>query len=126
VSNNIPPSISQILDQKLERRSAAAHRLLYIVAVIGRQVPFKILSSVWDRKNDDGLFNALEELLRSRILEEQGLDYTFRNALDQETIYSSISEARRQKLHHRVGEKILEISPGKNETPAELIAWHYL
>ncbi|MFO7824556.1 MAG: BTAD domain-containing putative transcriptional regulator [Cyclobacterium sp.] len=125
-TQKIPPSISKILKQKLESHSPAARQLLFIAAVLGRQVPYKMLSSMWKVENNDGLFNALEEVLRSRILEENGLDYTFRHALDQETIYASIGEAHRQMLHQRVAEMIVEMSSDTTESPAELIAWHYL
>lgn len=129
VWENIPTSIFQMVEQKLEKLSPPAHHLLYIAAVIGRQVPYELLASIWNSGNrnaEDGLFNALQEVIRARLLEEHGLDYCFRHALVQETIYLSISEARRQILHKQVAGRILELSADPDEAPVELIAWHYL
>ena len=152
VSENIPGSIAQMVEQKLEKLSPSAHHLLYIAAVIGRQVPYELLASIWNSgkmnaengfyeflasmwksgktKAENGFFNALEELIRARLLEEHGLDYCFRHALVQETIYSFISEARRQTLHKQIADQLLELSADTDEArleaPAEQIAWHYL
>lgn len=129
VSEKIPASIFHMVEQKLEKLSPSAHHLLYIAAVIGRQVHYELLASIWSSGNKyatDGLFNAIEEVIRARLLEEHGLDYTFRHALVQETIYSSISEARRQILHKQVVDQLLKLSADTDKVPVERIAWHYL
>lgn len=129
VSENIPSSLRHLVEQKLEKLSPPAHHLLYIAAVIGRQVPYELLAFVWnsdDSSANQELFNALEEVIKARLLEEQGLDYSFRHALVQETIYSSISQARRRILHRQIAERLLELSEDVREAPVEQIAWHYL
>ncbi|MFH5832954.1 AAA family ATPase [Halalkalibaculum sp. DA384] len=129
VSKNIPSSLHQLVDQKLEKLSPPAHHLLYIAAVIGRQVPYELLAYVWSGDHQGAnqeLFTALEEVVRERLLEEKGLDYSFRHALVQETIYSSISQARRKTLHRQVADRLLELSTDAKEPPVEQIAWHYL
>lgn len=129
VPENLPASVFQMVEEKLEVLSPPARHLLYIAAVIGRQVPYELLASIWNAgdESENLLFNALEEVIRGRLLEEHGLDYTFRHALVQETIYSSVSEARRQILHRQIANKYLEISEETGrDAPAELIAWHFL
>lgn len=129
VSKNIPSSLRHLVEQKLEKLSPAAHHLLYIAAVIGRRVPYELLAFFWSADNSgekQELFNALEEVIKARLLEEQGLDYSFRHALVQETIYSSISQARRKVLHKQVADRLLELSADADELPVERIAWHYL
>lgn len=128
-SERIPDSIHHMVRQKLEKLSAPARHLLYIAAIIGRQVPYHILASIWSNGNMDeesGLFNAIEEVIHARLLEEHGLDYSFRHALVQETIYASISEARRQILHKQAAKRLLALSEEADEVLVEQIAWHYL
>lgn len=129
VSEKIPASIRYMVDQKLEKLSPPAHHLLYIAAIIGRQVPYELLASIWgsgDGGNQEELFNALEEVIRARLLEEEGLDYTFRHALVQETIYASVSEARRRILHKQIADRLLEMSSETEKEPVEKIARHYI
>lgn len=129
-SINIPDSIHHMVQQKLDKVSPAAQHLLYIASIIGREVPFGLLASVWANGNDNresGLFNAVEEVIEARILEEQGLDYIFRHALVQETIYASISEARRRILHKQIANRLLEFSSeDSNKISVEKIAYHFL
>lgn len=130
VIKDIPSSLRHLVENKLENLSPPAHHLLYIAAVIGRRVPYELLAYVWSgnvqEENQEELFTALEEVIGARLLEEQGLDYTFRHALVQETIYSSISQARRKVLHRQIADRMLEISADAEEAPVEKIAWHYL
>jgi DNA-binding SARP family transcriptional activator len=129
VSENIPSSLRHLVEQKLEKLSPPAHHLLYIAAVIGRQVPYELLAFLWscyDSSPQQELFKALYEVMNARLLEEQGLDYSFRHALVQETIYSSISKARRKILHKQIADRIIELSENIEEVLVEQIAWHYL
>ncbi len=129
VLKNIPSSLRHLVDQKLENLSPPAHHLLYIAAVIGRRVPYELLAYIWSGNSQDEsqeLFKALEEVIGARLLEEQGLDYSFRHALVQETIYSSISQARRKVLHRQIADRILEVWADSGDLPVEQIAWHYL
>ncbi len=129
VSENIPSSLHHLVEQKLEKLSPPAHHLLYIAAVIGRQIPYELLAFIWssdDSSAKQELFDALEEVMKARLLEEQGLNYSFRHILVQETIYSSISQARRQILHKQIADRLLALSTDAEEPPVEQIAWHYL
>jgi predicted ATPase len=128
VSEKIPASIRHMVEQKLENISPAAHHLLNIAAVIGKQVSYEILASIWSAGNENGvtgLFNALEEVIRAGLLVEHGLDYSFGHALVQETIYASISEARRHILHRQIAGKLLDNSDD-DKVPVVMIAWHHL
>ncbi len=129
VSENIPSSLYHLVEQKLEKLSPPAHHLLYIAAVIGRQIPYELLAFIGSSDNsgaDKELFDALEEVLKARLLEEQGLNYSFRHTLVQETIYSSISQARRKILHQQIADRLLTLSTNAKDQPVEQIAWHYL
>jgi DNA-binding SARP family transcriptional activator len=128
-TGKIPDSLRNPVEQKMETLSPPAHHLLYIAAVIGRHVPYELIASVWgsgENTDEETLFDALEEVIRARLLEERGLDYSFRHALVREAIYSSISEARRRVLHNHVAQKLVELSDEADDEPVEQIAYHFI
>lgn len=128
VSEKIPASIHYMVEQKLENLSPPARHLLFIAAILGRRVSYELLASIWKagtNDSDEVLFNALEESIRARLLREHGLDYSFRHKLVQQTIYASISEARRRILHKQAADRLLEFSADTGEIPVHEIARHY-
>ena len=128
-AGRIPPSLCYVVEQRLRELSPPAHHLLYIAAVVGRHVPYELLSSVLsetDFSNDEELFQALEEVMRARLLVERGLDYSFRLALVREAVYASISEARRRSLHTLVARRLVSMSTDKGKEPVEQIAYHFI
>lgn len=128
-TGKIPDSLRNLVEQKLEVLSAPAHHLLYIAAVIGKQIPYELLASVWSGVDDTGeksFFDALEEVIQVRLIEEHGLYYSFSHALVRETIYTLISEARRRVLHNLVAQKLIELSGSRDKEPVEQIAYHFI
>lgn len=124
----IPTTLRKLVEEKLEGLSPQARHLLNIAAVIDRRIPYDLLAYIWGGEDQNAmqeLFKALEEVIRVRLLEEEGLDYSFRHALVQETIYASISRARRRILHKQVAERLIESASGE-EVPVEQVARHYL
>lgn len=129
----IPPSLRFVVDQRLHGLSPAAHHLLYLCAVIGRQVPYDVISASWTGRSADGasgervLFDLLEEVTRAGLLQERGLDYSFHHALVHRAIYESIAEARRRALHALVARRLLSIRSGEgSDVPVEKIARHFV
>lgn len=128
-TGRMPNSIRTIVEHKMEGLSASAHHLLYIAAVIGRKVTYELMASVWENSDYNGkesLFDALEEVIRARLLNERGLDYSFRHAIVREAIYASISEARRTTLHRLTARQLSELSNESDNEPVEQIAYHFL
>lgn len=129
---SIPLSLQVVVEQQLKKISTAAYQLLCIAAVIGRQISYSLLVSVWNQNRgavnneEQSLFDLLEEILKGGLLDERGLVYFFRHALFREAIYQSISEPRRRALHALIAQKIVETSRGSSNEPIENIAYHYL
>ncbi len=126
---SIPPSLRRMVEEQLEGLSPSAHHLLFIAAVIGRHVPFDLMASVWSGAaflEEDALFEPLEEVTKARLLDERGLDYSFRHALVREAIYESISEARRRALHALVARRLVDMSADADDEPVEQIAHHFV
>ncbi len=125
----VPSSLSYVVDEHTGGLSTPAKDLLYIAAVIGRQVSFDLLASVWssaDPSDGEGIFGVLEEVTEARLLVERGLEYSFRHALVREVIYASISEARRRSLHGRIARQLVAASEEAEEEPVEEIAHHFV
>lgn len=126
---HIPPSLRHMTERELEAISTPARRLLYTAAVIGRYVRYELLASTWSEVTDseeEAIFDPLEELVDAGLLEEDGLDYSFRHALVRETVYTSISEARRRTLHTSVAHRLVAMAEESDEEPVEEIAHHFI
>lgn len=125
----VPSSLSYVVEDHITDLSSMARHVLYVAAVIGRQVEFDLLASVWQQvasADQEALFEPLEEVTRAGLLAERGLDYAFRHALVREVIYASISEARRRDLHERVAQQLVAGASGSDEEPVEEIAHHFV
>ena len=106
----IPPTLQQSLTARLDRLGPA-REVAQIGAVIGRDFPYGLLRAV-AAVEDASLQMALERLAEADILLVQGLppdaDYRFKHALIQDAAYENLLKSRRQVLHRRVGETLLD------------------
>ena len=79
--------------------------------------------------DDVPLQMALERLAEADILLVQGLppesDYRFKHALIQEAAYENLLKSRRQVLHRRVGEVLLDTVAATAALEPELLAHHF-
>jgi predicted ATPase len=80
-------------------------------------------------REDAPLQTALERLAEADILLVQGLppssDYRFKHALIQDAAYENLLKSRRQALHRRVGEALLNEFAATAGTEPELLAHHF-
>ena len=122
----IPPTLQQSLMARLDRLGAARDVGL-IGAVIGRGFSYRLLLDVAGM-DDASLQDALEKLVNADILLVQGLppdaDYRFKHALIQDTAYENMLKSRRQVLHRRVAEALLDHTFTGAAEP-ELLAHHF-
>jgi DNA-binding CsgD family transcriptional regulator/tetratricopeptide (TPR) repeat protein len=97
---HIPHSLRLLVQQRLERLSAAAVSVLTIAAVAGRDFDFDLLAAITGQ-DEAALLAILRELVAARLVVEQADDhFTFRHALTREAIYSGLL-ARERRRHHR-------------------------
>src|ERR1700745_1249314 len=106
----IPPTLQQSLTARLDRLGPA-REVAQIGAVIGRDFSYTLLRAVAGTE-DVPLQTALERLAEADILLVQGLppdaDYRFKHVLIQDAAYENLLKSRRQVLHRRVGEALLD------------------
>ena len=98
----IPPGARDVILYRLRRLSPAASRLLAAAAVLGRSLSFERLCAVAETDTREAL-PALDELLASRILVEQGqragTAYEFAHDKIRDVAYTEAGEARRRHTH---------------------------
>jgi class 3 adenylate cyclase/predicted ATPase len=122
----IPPTLQQSLMARLDRLGPARD-VGQIGAVIGRGFSYRLLLDVAGI-DDAPLQDALDKLVDADILLVQGLppdaDYRFKHALIQDTAYENLLKSRRQVLHRRVAEALLDHTFTAAAEP-ELLAHHF-
>ena len=125
----IPPSLNKAVMQRLGRLSPMARHLLYIAAAIGRHIRYELMAAAWSdatSSEENEVFDPLEEVARAQLLEERGLDYSFRHVLVRDAVYQSISGARRRTLHELIARQLVALSPDPEDEPVEQIAYHFI
>ncbi len=130
-TGTIPPSLRNSVAARLEGLSSSARELLSIAAVLGEDIPYPLLESVWSIGHSGregvrpGLLDLLDQLTGAQLLDERGIHYRFRHALYRSCVYESASEARRRALHAQAARSLVQLGERENELPVEQIAFHY-
>ena len=123
----IPPTLQQSLTARLDRLGSARD-VAQIGAVIGRDFSYPLIRAV-AAIEDAPLQAALERLAEADILLVQGLapvsEYQFKHALLQDAAYENLLKSRRQALHRRVGEVLLNEFATTAGAEPELLARHF-
>ncbi len=128
----VPASVKEVIERRLARLLPATTKLLAAAAVIGRQFSLPLLERVVLDPADptltaDGLLDHLDEAMAAGLLSESPAEadmFQFNHALVRNTLYESISNARRRRMHRRVGEA-LEAIPTDSATNVDALAFHW-
>jgi tetratricopeptide (TPR) repeat protein len=128
----IPPSLYALVAERQALLSPGALRLVDLAAVAGHDVTLPVLEMGFKSSgpgapdSSSPLLNLLDEALKARLLEEQGLSYRFPHPLFREALYRQMSQARRKELHGLVGRSLERLYRDDPAMPVEPIADHYL
>jgi tetratricopeptide (TPR) repeat protein len=125
----VPATVQAILAARIDRLAPDDKRLLQAAAVIGKDVPFRVLAAVSDLAEGlltDGLVHlqAAEFLYEASLFPER--EYTFKHALTHDVSYRGLLQARRRALHARIVEAIEQLHPDRLEEQVERLAHHAL
>jgi DNA-binding CsgD family transcriptional regulator/tetratricopeptide (TPR) repeat protein len=121
-----PDSVREVVSQRLSRLAPATTDLLELGATAGSEFELATIRSA-NPAADDDLAAALEEAVRSGILEElpgSGLSYRFTHELVRRALYDRLSAIRRAELHLRVAET-LEEADGRGGRALADLAHHF-
>jgi class 3 adenylate cyclase/predicted ATPase len=123
----IPATLQQSLTARLDRLGPA-REVAQVGSVIGRGFSYGLLRDVTGME-DTPLQAALERLAEADIVLVQGLppesDYRFKHALIQDAAYENLLKSRRQVLHRRVAEVLLNSDVSAAAPEPELLAHHF-
>lgn len=122
----LPEGIRQLIGRRLERLGLTTRRLLTIGAVMGREFRLSDIEALVDVGEDAVLDGMDEALTASIVTEEAGApgNFSFTHTLIREALYTSITAARRVRLHHRIASALEQQSSPFESRVAEL-AYHF-
>ncbi len=121
--DEVPHAISQLVNDRLDRLSEPAHQLLSVAAVIGNEPEYEVLRAA-SSMDEDGVLDALDELLEKRIVVEAGDDYRFSHGLHRAVALANLSRARLRRVHTDVANGLLAISAGREDEFDDALAFH--
>lgn len=124
----LPASLSDAIQARARRLGQDTQDALCLAAVLGREFNFDLLNAVWG-KGEEAVLEALDDLLRRRLVEEcsdrSDNDFAFTHHKIQEVIYQGLQRHRRTHLHARVGAAMEAIYAAELETRAGELAHHF-
>ncbi len=125
---DIPDTLRASLLARIDRLSARAKEVVQVGSVIGRDIPLDLLESVFQKQKH--YFNeAIHQLIQTELLYRSGtaskVQYSFKHALVQDSVYSSMLTDLRQAHHLNVANTLVQEFPQTVETAPELVAYHF-
>ncbi len=125
---DVPKSIRDAIERRLERVSQECQQILSLAAVIGKHFGFELLQTVAEM-HEDTLDRALEEAIQAQLIREErgksGIEYDFSHALIRQVLYERLTLRRRMTLHQRVGATLEQQFAGRTESVVEDLAHHF-
>ncbi|MBI2750163.1 MAG: AAA family ATPase [Burkholderiales bacterium] len=126
-SLQIPATVQTILAARIDRLPVEEKQLLQIASVIGKDVPYAILTALAELP-EEALQRSLGHLQEAEFLYETSLfpdpEYTFKHALTHEVTYGSLLQDRRRTFHGRIVGTIEQLYPERLTEHVERIAHH--
>jgi predicted ATPase len=122
----LPEGIRQLIGRRLERLASRHGDFSRIAAVMGREFRLSDIEALVD-VGEDAVLDAMDEALTaSMVTEEAGVpgNFSFTHTLIREALYTSITAARRVRLHHRIASALEQQSSASEPRVAEL-AYHF-
>ena len=123
----IPSTLQDSLMARLDRLGTGKE-VAQVGAALGRTFQYELLRAIASL-DDRMLQDALAKLGEADLLHQRGVvpdaTYIFKHALIQETAYQSMLVSRRQQLHTRIADTLVERFPVTTGTQPELVAHHY-
>ncbi len=124
----IPATIQSLLAARIDRLSPENKRVLQTAAVIGKDIPLRLLGAVaeapgeiLDRQLSD--LQAAEFLYQARRFPEE-VEYTFKHALTHDVAYGGLLESQRRRLHARIVEAMENLYTERLAEQVDRLAYH--
>ena len=124
---SIPDNLSAFITARIDRLEESTKHVLQMAAVVGRNFDRRVLEAVNDLDLDlDQELSKLQQMgLVLEVGQDPDMEFTFRQALTQETAYNTILIKHRRNYHLKAGEAILKLYPERAEEFSSLLGHHF-
>jgi DNA-binding SARP family transcriptional activator len=120
----LPDRVREVITGRLERLSERARSALGVAAVLGGDIEFDTLRHA-SGLDEGPTADALEELVRRRVLEHTGTAFAFDHDQVRHVAYERLLPARRRLLHRAAGEALEAVHGGRLDEIADRLAHHF-
>jgi tetratricopeptide (TPR) repeat protein len=121
----LPERVREVIARRLDRLSAPAAQVVAVAAVIGRDFDFALLRHAAE-STEAATAEALEELVRRRLLHGVGETFDLTHDRIRETAYGRLIEPRRKILHRRVADALEMLRADNLDAHALALGLHFL
>jgi class 3 adenylate cyclase len=126
---DVPESVRLVVGRRLDRLGPEAHRTLAAGAVVGRAFSFSLLEAITDV--DPGrMLDIVEDAEEAKVIVPEERDgeihYSFAHELIRQTLLTSLSMLRRQRLHLAVADAMERLYKGSTLLRPSEVAAHLL
>jgi len=101
----LPPNVRDLVARRLDQLDPRGQQLAAVAAVIGRQFDFSLLRRASGMEERDAA-EAVEEMVRSHVLQATGNELDFTHDRVREVAYDRLLAHRRKLLHRAVAEAL--------------------
>jgi DNA-binding SARP family transcriptional activator/tetratricopeptide (TPR) repeat protein len=119
----LPRRVRDLVSARLERLAEPSRRLAAVAAVIGREFSFPLLQRSGGLAPPETA-EALEELVRRRIMSAVGDGFDFTHDRIRRVVYDELLEPRRKTLHAAVGEALEALYADRPAEVYDRLAYH--
>jgi predicted ATPase/DNA-binding CsgD family transcriptional regulator len=125
VDLQVPASIRDAVQQRLESMTADAGKVVTLMAVVGRHSNFELLQ-VLTGFEENKLIQLLKTLIEAQLIVEAVPDqFAFRHELTREAVYSGLMQRERKMLHNMIAETMETVFMDTLEMHESNLALHY-
>jgi predicted ATPase len=127
IGGTTPPSVTEVLRARIDRLPDATRQILSVAAVLGREVPTRVLAGV--APDPAALHAELGALKRLELLHDQPHaaepTLVFKHALTQEAAYQRLSPPEQSRLHESVGILLEQLYAGRLPLVEDRLAYRF-
>ena len=124
----VPETIRDIIAARVDRLAESPKQTLQVASVVGRRFGVSLVSHV--RETERNLvagdlkdLHAVDFVFPS--VHDPELMYSFKHALTQDVVYTSLLERRRRRFHAAAGRGLEELYAGRIDDVVEILAYHF-
>jgi ABC-type oligopeptide transport system substrate-binding subunit len=125
-ANELPATIQQAVEKRIERLPESLREILSIASVIGRAFDLRDLETLAEGKDvEDAIDRLVEDGLIEEERESRGNRLAFSSGVVRDVLYSGTSRRRRRSLHRKYAEQIEKRHSGRLERVYPQLLHHF-